>query len=85
MARPLDEKFAELPAARRDRIEARAAELIAEEMSLRDLRRALGKTQVKVASDLGVGQDNRHRDRADAKVAAIRPKRKDTAVRTPRK
>jgi hypothetical protein len=37
MARPLNEKFAELPAARREKIEARAAELVAEEMSLRDL------------------------------------------------
>jgi hypothetical protein len=53
MARPLNEKLAELPAAGREKIEARAAELIAEEMSLRDLRRALGKTQAKVAPDLG--------------------------------
>ncbi len=47
MARPLNEKLFELSAARREKIEARAAELSAEEMSLRDLRRALGKAQAK--------------------------------------
>jgi hypothetical protein len=34
-----------LPTDRRDKIEARAAALIAEEMSLRDLRRAMGQTR----------------------------------------
>ncbi len=35
MARPLNEKIAELPPARREKVEARGADLIAEEMSLR--------------------------------------------------
>jgi DNA-binding XRE family transcriptional regulator len=67
MARPLNAKFAELPAARRKKVETRAAELIAEEMSLRELRRAMGKTQAKVAADLGVGQDSvaRYEQRTD--------------------
>jgi hypothetical protein len=44
MPRTLDEVIASLPKGERDRIEARAAELIAEETSLRALRRAIGKT-----------------------------------------
>ena len=46
-----------LSATRRNKIEARAAELIAEEMSLRDLREALTLTQVRIAEILGIGQD----------------------------
>jgi transcriptional regulator with XRE-family HTH domain len=73
MARPLNEKIAELPAARREKVEARAAELIAEEMSLRDLRRAMGKTQAKVAADLGVGQDSvaRYEQRTDMLISTL--------------
>ena len=40
MAVSLEDKLARLPDDRRARVEARAAELIAEEMTLRDLRRA---------------------------------------------
>lgn len=73
MARPLNEKIAELPAARREKVEARAAELIAEEMSLRELRRAMGKTQAKVAADLGVGQDSvaRYERRTDMLISTL--------------
>ena len=46
-----------LSAARRKKIEARAAELIAEEMSLRDLRKARKLTQEHIAEVLTVGQD----------------------------
>lgn len=35
MARPLNEKIAELPLKRREKVEARAAELIAEEISFK--------------------------------------------------
>jgi transcriptional regulator with XRE-family HTH domain len=67
------EKIAELPAARREKVEARAAELIAEEMSLRELRRALGKTQAKVAAELGVGQDSvaRYEQRTDMLISTL--------------
>ena len=41
---------------RRAKVDARAAELIAEEMTLRDLRRALDRTQVHLARELGVKQ-----------------------------
>jgi hypothetical protein len=40
MATALNDKMKALPAKRRTRVEARAAELIAEELSLRDLRKA---------------------------------------------
>jgi hypothetical protein len=42
MARTLSDKLAQLPHERRERIEAHASELIAEEMSLRELRRHSG-------------------------------------------
>jgi DNA-binding XRE family transcriptional regulator len=73
MGRKLSDKLAGLPRARRDRIQRRASELIAEEMSLRELRRALGRTQVKLAADLGVGQDtvSRYEQRADMLLSTL--------------
>jgi transcriptional regulator with XRE-family HTH domain len=73
MARELNEKIAGLPLNRREKVEARAAELIAEEMSLRELRRAMGKTQAKVAADLGVGQDSvaRYEKRTDMLISTL--------------
>lgn len=74
MARSLNEKIAELPAARRKKVENRAAALIAEEMTLRELRRAMGKTQAKVATALGVGQDSvaRYERRSDMLLSTLR-------------
>ena len=54
----LKERMDKLPKARRKKVEARAAELIAEEMSLRDLRKARKRTQVRVAKELGIKQEN---------------------------
>jgi DNA-binding XRE family transcriptional regulator len=54
----LEEMLERLPQERRARVKARAAQLIAEERSLRDLRKALGKTQVAVAKKLGLKQEN---------------------------
>lgn len=54
----LKERMDGLPDARREKIEGRAAELVAEEMSLQDLRRALKQTQVRVARELGIKQEN---------------------------
>ena len=54
----LTERMAQLPSARRKRIEERAQALIAEEMSLRDLRRARKQTQVRVAEKLRINQEN---------------------------
>jgi len=49
MGRKLDSWIVSLPAAERRRVKARTAELIAEEMSLRDLCKAMKKTQVAIA------------------------------------
>jgi hypothetical protein len=57
MAASLEDKLARLPGDRRAKVDARAAELIAEEMTLRDLRRALDRTQVRLARELGVKQE----------------------------
>lgn len=74
MGRTVSEKIARLPRARRERVEARAAALIAEEMSLRDLRRALGRTQERLAEDLGVGQVaiSRYEQRTDMLLSTLR-------------
>jgi transcriptional regulator with XRE-family HTH domain len=56
MATTLTEIMAGLPAERRKKIETRAAARVAEEMALRDLRRAMGKTQVEVARKLRISQ-----------------------------
>ncbi len=57
MARTLDQVLADLPAGRRRSVRKRANELIAEEFSLRELRRALQLTQTDVAGTLGKRQD----------------------------
>lgn len=56
MARNIDEVFEALPARRRRKIEKRAAVLIADEMTLQELRRARAMTQVRLAKSLGVAQ-----------------------------
>ena len=57
MARTLDQVLADLPASRRRAVRKRANRLIAEELSLQELRRALQMTQTDVASALGKRQD----------------------------
>jgi len=52
----LTEAIAALPPSKRRAIERRAAELIAEEMSIRELRKSLALTQVQLARELGRGQ-----------------------------
>ena len=54
----LTERLDQLPRARREKVEERAKALIAEEMSLRDLRKARKQTQVRVAKELGINQEN---------------------------
>ena len=56
IGRTLDETIASLPVAQRRAIEKRASQLVTEEMSLRELRKALGLTQVQLAQGLGKGQ-----------------------------
>ena len=73
MGRTLKEKMAALPKRRRTRIEARAAGLIAEELSLRALRKALNRTQVQLAKTMGVGQDavSRCEQRGDLMLSTL--------------
>ena len=70
----LKERMDELPSARREKVEARAADLVAEEMSLRDLRKALEQTQVRVARELGIKQENvsRIEKRTDLLISTLR-------------
>lgn len=57
MAVNVNEKIRKLRPAQRKRVETRAAALIAEEMTLRELRRARKLTQVRMAKALGITQD----------------------------
>ena len=50
MATSLDKRMKQLPRVRRAKVEARAAELIVEEMTLRDVRKARQLTQTEVAT-----------------------------------
>jgi len=50
----LDKKMTERGATRRKRIKRRAARLIAEEMTLRELRRTRMVTQLRIARELGI-------------------------------
>ena len=69
----LEEMLGRLPADRRKRIDARAADLIAEELSLRALRKAMGQTQAAVAKKLGMKQENvsRIEQRADVLLSTL--------------
>ena len=57
MARTLDAVISALPLDQQREIEARAAQLIEEEMTLSDLRKALELTQKRVAEALHISQD----------------------------
>ena len=69
----LKERMDKLPTARRRKVEERANALIAEEMSLRDLRKARQKTQERVAQELGINQENvsRIEKRADLLLSTL--------------
>jgi DNA-binding XRE family transcriptional regulator len=56
MARNVNELIEALPASRRKKVEKRAANLIQEEMTLQQLRRARTMTEVEMAKNLGVAQ-----------------------------
>jgi hypothetical protein len=63
-----------LSPARRKKVEARAAQLIAEEMTRRELRRAFKLTQAHMAKALGVTQDSvsRLEKRSDLLLSTLR-------------
>src|SRR5437016_7269216 len=54
----VDDIIQKLGPAPRKKVEARAAQLIAEEMTLRELRKARKLTQVRMAKVLGITQDS---------------------------
>lgn len=64
----------ELSEPRRKKVKARAATLIAEEMTLQELRRARKITQVRLAKQLGIGQDgvSKLEKRADLMISTLR-------------
>ena len=70
----LDQMLATLDPERRRAIEERAAELIAEEMTLRELRKARKLTQASVARELGISQDavSRLEQRSDVLLSTLR-------------
>lgn len=74
MAVTVNAKIRKLSSARRKKVEARAAELMAEEMTLRELRRARRLTQVRMAEALGITQDSvsRLEKRSDLLLSTLR-------------
>ena len=69
----LQEKLSSLPAARRKKIAKRTDALIAEEMTMRELRKARQITQVQMAKALGVKQEqvSRSEKRADMHLSTL--------------
>ena len=74
MSVDIREKIAKLSRAQRKKVAARAAQLVAEEMSLRQLRKARKLTQERVAKVLGVTQDSvsRLEKRSDLLLSTLR-------------
>lgn len=74
MAVNVNDKIRKLSSAQRRKVEVRAAQLIAEEMTLRELRRARKLTQVRVARALGITQDSvsRLEKRSDLLLSTLR-------------
>jgi DNA-binding XRE family transcriptional regulator len=69
----LQDKLASLPAVRRKKIASRTKVLIAEEMTMRELRKARQITQVEMAKALGVKQEqvSRSEKRADMHLSTL--------------
>jgi len=74
MATALHDKMKSVGNKRRKKIEARAAELAAEEMALRELRKAHHRTQASMAKQLGISQDgvSRLEKRSDLLLSTLR-------------
>ncbi|CAM3670352.1 putative transcriptional regulator, XRE family (plasmid) [Legionella longbeachae NSW150] len=73
MSRSLNDKMNSLSAERINKIEERATQLIAEEMTLRDLRLALEKTQVDLGEILHMKQEgiSRLEKRSDMLISTL--------------
>jgi len=70
----VNDKIRALPAQQRKKIRARAVELMAEEMTLRELRKARKLTQVRIAKTLKIKQDSvsRLEKRSDLLLSTLR-------------
>src|ERR1700678_4581199 len=70
----LKDKMKQLSPAQCKKVEARAAQLVAEEMTLRELRHARKLTQVRIAKTLGITQDSvsRLEKRSDLLLSTLR-------------
>jgi transcriptional regulator with XRE-family HTH domain len=70
----VDEIIGKLSPAQRKKVQARAAQLIAEEMTLRELRHGRKLTQVRMAKTLGITQDSvsRLEKRSDLLLSTLR-------------
>lgn len=74
MARNVNDIIKKLSAAHRKKVEARAAQLIAEEMTLREIRKARKLTQQKIAKSLRIGQEgvSKMEKRSDLLISTLR-------------
>jgi transcriptional regulator with XRE-family HTH domain len=74
MGRNTDEIINELAPGQRKKVEDRAKQLIAEELTLRELRHARKLTQVRLAEELGISQDgvSRLEQRSDLLLSTLR-------------
>jgi hypothetical protein len=70
----LEDILREMPEERRQRIEQRAAELIAEELNLRQMRRLRKLTQARLSKKLKIGQEgvSRMERRTDLYLSTLR-------------
>lgn len=70
----VNEIIKDLRPADRRKVEALAAQLIGEELTLRELRRARKLSQVRVAKQLGIGQEgvSKIEKRADLMISTLR-------------
>jgi transcriptional regulator with XRE-family HTH domain len=70
----VDDIIRKLSPAQRKKVEARAAHLLAEELTLRELRQARKLTQVRMAKKLGITQDSvsRLEKRSDLLLSTLR-------------
>lgn len=74
MARNVNEVIAKLSGAQRKKVAARAAQLIAEEMTLQEIRKARKLTQQKIAKSLSIGQEgvSKLEQRSDLLISTLR-------------
>ena len=74
MATNVNDIIKRLGPAQRKKVEARAAQLIAEELTLREIRKARKLTQKKIAKSLRIGQEgvSKIEKRSDLLISTLR-------------